>query len=98
MVLFGIDGGIYDRAEVKAELEGRTVTDVVEEQLRAWIRAGEEDRAQTYVVRPGDTLVKIAIKLFGDPFKYALIAEYNGITDPGRFYVGQVLRIPSALT
>jgi murein DD-endopeptidase MepM/ murein hydrolase activator NlpD len=39
-------------------------------------------------------LVRIAIEFFGDPAKYELIAEHNGITAPDLFYEGQVLRIP----
>ena len=76
MMLFGIHSDIYDRSEVKAELQGRTVTDIVEEQLRLWLSQGDGNGEQTYIVRPGDTLARIAIELFGDPFKYALIAEH----------------------
>jgi murein DD-endopeptidase MepM/ murein hydrolase activator NlpD len=94
MILFGIDGEIYDRSEVEAERRGRTVTDVVEEQLRAWLAAVGENGYETYVVQPGDTLVRIAIEFFGDPWKYELIAEHNGITDPDMLYVGRTLLIP----
>lgn len=95
MILFGIDGEIYDRSEIEAERHGRTVTDVVEDQLRSWLATARENGERTYVVQPGDTLVRIAIEQLGDPFKYELIAEYNGITDPDMFYVGRALRIPA---
>jgi murein DD-endopeptidase MepM/ murein hydrolase activator NlpD len=99
MILFGINGEIYDRSEAKAEQEGRTVTDVVEEQLRSWLAPGASSRntrsaPQTYVVQPGDTLARIALELYGDPFKYTLLAEHNGISDPDMFYEGLILRIP----
>jgi len=94
MILFGIDGEIYSHSEIKAERQGRTVTDIVEEKLRSWLTQEQDEEDQTYVVRPGDTLAQIALKLFGDPFKFALIAEYNGITDPEQFHEGLVLRIP----
>lgn len=99
MILFGIDGEIYDRSEVEAERLGRTVTDVVEEQLRAWLATNPTARMgdngdRLYVVQPGDTLVRIAIALYGDPFKYQLIADHNGIIDPDMFYEGMLLRIP----
>jgi LysM repeat protein len=45
----------------------------------------------TYTVRSGDTLVRIASQ-FGTTA--AAIATANGITDPGRISVGQVLVIP----
>lgn len=46
---------------------------------------------QTYVVRPGDTLFRIALR-FGVPLNRLIQA--NGITDPNRVFVGQVLVIP----
>ena len=94
MILFGIDGDVYSRSEAIAERQGRTVTDVVEEKLRSWLDQAQREPEQTYVVQPGDTLAQIALKLFGDPFKFALIAEYNGITEPTQFHEGLLLRIP----
>jgi LysM repeat protein len=46
---------------------------------------------QTYTVASGDTLFAIARK-FGTTV--AAIQELNGITDPGRLKIGQVLKIP----
>jgi len=45
----------------------------------------------THVVRPGETLSSIARRYGVDP---AQLAATNGISDPGRIFVGQVLRIP----
>ena len=45
----------------------------------------------TYVVQPGDNLYRIGLK-FG--VSHLLIASYNGLSDPGQIYVGQVLLIP----
>jgi putative chitinase len=45
----------------------------------------------TYVVQPGDNLFRIALR-YG--VSYAYLARYNGIADPSRIYVGQVIRIP----
>jgi murein DD-endopeptidase MepM/ murein hydrolase activator NlpD len=95
MILFGIDGEIYDRSEAIAERKGQTVTEIVEEQLRSWLTQSEENGERSYVVQPGDTLAQIALKFYGDPFKYTLIAERNGITQPEQFYNGLVLWIPS---
>jgi LysM repeat protein len=46
----------------------------------------------TYVVKRGDNLFRIALR-YG--ISYAYLAQYNGIADPSRIYVGQVLKIPS---
>lgn len=49
---------------------------------------GEE---QTYVVKQGDTLYRIALR-FG--ITWQELAAYNNITNPESLYVGQVLKIP----
>ena len=45
----------------------------------------------TYVVQPGDNLFRIALRY---NMSYLHLARYNGIANPSRIYVGQVLRIP----
>ena len=45
----------------------------------------------TYVVQPGDNLFRIALRY---NLSYTYLAQYNGIANPSRIYVGQVLRIP----
>lgn len=50
----------------------------------------------TYVVRPGDTLGKIARKFYGDARQFRLIVAANRILDPDRLRVGQRLVIPDA--
>lgn len=50
---------------------------------------------QTYKVQKGDTLSKIAAK-FGTT--YQKLASYNGIADPNKISVGQVIKIPGAKT
>jgi LysM repeat protein len=45
----------------------------------------------TYVVQPGDNLFRIALRY---NMSHVYLAQYNGITDPSRIYVGQVIRIP----
>jgi LysM repeat protein len=45
----------------------------------------------TYVVQRGDILFRIALR-YG--ISYVYLAQYNGIADPSRIYVGQVLKIP----
>jgi len=45
----------------------------------------------TYVVQRGDNLYRIALRY---NLSYMQLAQYNGIANPSRIYVGQVLRIP----
>lgn len=53
----------------------------------------------TYTVKPGDNLTKIAIKIFGDANKWREIADLNGIADPSKIKVGQLLNLmPKANT
>jgi LysM repeat protein len=51
----------------------------------------EQSGASYYVVRPGDTLADIAIKL---GVSSSVLAKANGITDPDFIYVGQRLLVP----
>jgi murein DD-endopeptidase MepM/ murein hydrolase activator NlpD len=53
-------------------------------------------QTRTYVMRAWDTLAGIAFKFYGDPLKYTLIAEANGITHPSQLYVGLELSIRPA--
>ncbi|TMA97257.1 MAG: LysM peptidoglycan-binding domain-containing protein [Deltaproteobacteria bacterium] len=50
---------------------------------------------RSYIVKKGDTLGKIAKKELGDANLFTLIANYNGIHDPERIFVGQRLEIPT---
>jgi len=50
----------------------------------------ETSNLDTYVVRPGDTLIQIALRFGRTP---ADLAYLNGIANPSNIYVGQVLRL-----
>lgn len=49
---------------------------------------------KTYTVRRGDSLWSIAQKVYGNGNHWQAIASANGIRDPRRLAVGQVLRLP----
>jgi nucleoid-associated protein YgaU len=51
---------------------------------------------QTYVVKPGDSLSKIAQHYYGDASLYDKIFQANRdvLKDPNKIQVGQKLRIP----
>lgn len=52
--------------------------------------------SKTYIVSSGDTLWGIALKLLGDGDRYREIAAYNGLVNPDRLEIGQVIRIPGS--
>ncbi len=57
----------------------------------------EEPVATFHTVERGDTLGKIAKKVYGNAMKYPVIFEANRpmLTHPDKIYPGQVLRIPA---
>ena len=59
--------------------------------------APEAPPAQTYTVKGGDSLSKIAKQFYGDAGKYMKIFEANRdqLSDPNRIDVGQELTIPA---
>jgi hypothetical protein len=103
-VSIAIDEDLYERAKVRAQGQGHTVESILTKLLTDWVGPPPiqppvpppepEPTYQTYVVKAGDTLSKIAKEFYGDPTKYPIIAAYNGLADPGRITIGQVLRIP----
>jgi hypothetical protein len=50
--------------------------------------------AQTYVVRPGDSLQLIADRFYEDPTLANVIARANDIDDPALIHAGQLLKVP----
>jgi len=48
----------------------------------------------SYIVKPGDTLSRIATSTLGAAGKWRLIAELNGLINPDKIRVGQRLQLP----
>lgn len=48
----------------------------------------------SYIVKPGDTLSKIAVSALGSAGKWRIIADINGIINPGKIRAGQRLQMP----
>lgn len=61
-------------------------------------RAGGNQPAQPsklrYQVKEGDTLISIAVAIFGDGSRWPDIAALNSIRDPRRLRVGDILHLP----
>lgn len=82
-----------------------TITQFVEDErmdTKTAVEKRKRDSAEkgaskkTYIVRPGDTLSKIAARkdIYGDASKWKRIATANGIRDPKKLKVGKKLKIP----
>ena len=51
--------------------------------------------AQTYALKRGDTLVRLAKRFYDDATLATRLAEFNGIRDPNLVFVGQRIEVPS---
>lgn len=52
------------------------------------------DEEDVYIVKSGDTLMKIAKQVYGDASKYTLIIKANNISNPSHIVTGRKLKIP----
>jgi sulfite exporter TauE/SafE/copper chaperone CopZ len=59
-------------------------------------RAADSEMAG-YIVRPGDTLARIAAKLYGDRKRWPDIASANPGMSPRRLHAGQRLKLPESV-
>jgi nucleoid-associated protein YgaU len=59
---------------------------------------GGQSQGQTYTVKPGDNLSKIAKEFYGDANEYMKIfyANRDQLNDPDKIKVGQQLNVPKA--
>lgn len=64
-------------------------TQITQEEQRA-----VKDTAESYTVKPGDSLWKIAKLQMNDGSRYKEIAELNGISNPNSLKSGMVLKLP----
>ena len=80
-------GTIGDGEAKDKEASGGTVpeTSTVQEQL------SDEDY---YVVRKGDTLDSISVKVYGDASHVEALCKMNGLSDGNLIYIGQKLLLP----
>jgi hypothetical protein len=56
-------------------------------------RASDKKSPSTYTVKKGDSLWKICKSQLGDGSKYKEIAKLNGISNPNKISVGQVIKL-----
>ncbi|MGJ3230559.1 MAG: LysM peptidoglycan-binding domain-containing protein [Oceanicaulis sp.] len=90
--------GVYDLQIDMLDEEGRVTAVIVLPFERASAEQALEARQQgRVVVQPGNSLWRIARRLYGDGFQYTVIYEANReqIRDPNLIYPGQVFSAPS---
>ncbi len=89
-----IDDAVFQAALNRATGEGKSIGQVIAEYLKQYAEGATTGTPTTYTVVRGDTLGKIAAKMYGDAHKYPIIQRANNITNPSRIWVGMVLVIP----
>ena len=89
-----IDDTTFQTARNRASLEGKALDQVVAEFLLQYAEGASAGAPTTYTVQRGDTLGRIAAKVYGDATKYPLIQRANNISNPSRIWIGQVLVVP----
>jgi nucleoid-associated protein YgaU len=104
------DGKLYFRGKVKSQEEANSIWDAIKTvpdwrndvvaqfEVAAGGASAAGTSAQTYTVKSGDTLSKIAKEHLGDANAYMAIFEANRdqLSDPDKIKPGQVLKIPAA--
>jgi len=97
------DGKLYFKGTVATQDQANKIWDAIKtipdwrNEVVADIQSrGEEPPVQTYTVKPGDTLSKIAKQMLGDANAYQAIFELNRdqLSDPDKIQPGQVLKVP----
>ncbi|MFP4520340.1 MAG: LysM peptidoglycan-binding domain-containing protein [Oceanicaulis sp.] len=89
--------GVYDLQIDMLDEDGRVTAVIVLPFERASAEQALEARSQgRVVVQPGNSLWRIARRLYGDGFQYTVIyeANRNQIRDPNLIYPGQVFAAP----
>jgi nucleoid-associated protein YgaU len=98
------DGKLFFKGTVQTQEEANKIWDAIKTipdwktEVVADIQATGGAAEQSYTVKAGDTLSKIAKHFLGDANAYPAIFEANRdqLSDPDKIKPGQVLKIPAA--
>jgi len=89
-----LDEAVYQAALARAQGEGKTLEHIIAQLVGGYARGAGDFGLTSYTVERGDSLGRIAQKVYGDPHYYSLIQQANNLSEPGRIWIGQVLIIP----
>jgi nucleoid-associated protein YgaU len=100
------DGKLYIKGTVQTQDQANQIWDALKTipdwktEIVADITAAKAPAEETYTVKAGDTLSKIAKQFLGDANAYRAIFDANRdqLSDPDKIKPGQVLKIPQAMT
>ena len=87
LVLKGVDGSAL---QIPRKTDAPDVAVSIED--------AADENVEYYEIKSGDTLSKIAKRVYGDAMAYKKIFEANRevIEDPDKIFVGQKIRLPKA--
>lgn len=78
---------------MKPKLATASNNSIQQGQTQAMI-ANDKITGTTYTINKGDTLWSIAVRAYGDGYKWVAIAKANNLTNPGLIHSKNVLKIP----
>ena len=89
---------LFDRPDDKQKSQKPDFSNVRSGSSSTAPSPGDASTAQTYVVKKGDSLSKIAKRIYGNAGEWRKIFEANRdqIEDPDLIQPGQMLKIPAA--
>lgn len=88
---------IPEVATVTAEIETATTTTDPAEPTETIVATNSDEEpiaAATYTVVKGDNLWKVAVRAYGDGYKWSEVAKENKLLDPNIIHPGNVLILP----
>lgn len=89
-----VDDAIFQAALNRATRESKAIGQVIGDFLSQYAQGAAAGAPTSYTVQRGDTLGRIAQKVYGDAHKYPLIQQANNLASASNIWVGQVLVIP----
>lgn len=76
------------------DVEPKIATVTVVSDVLADTDSAEAISGATYEVAPGDTLWNIAVRAYGDGYRWVNIAQENSLDNPNVIHIGNVLTLP----
>jgi len=94
--VFANDLKVTEEEEAPHSVQAESATDAAGSSKPVDAPVSGEATTEFYVIQPGDTLSKIAKRVYGDAMQYPKIFEANKevIEDPDKIFVGQKIRLP----